>query len=149
MNTVAINAFTHAFDPSCTTPNGPTSAVTARPIPVNNTTIPRQNSAACFSDSPRDTPSRFRKKLSVIGIIGKTHGVKIAASPNPNATRRNVARLWSCGGLPELAALPGAAAAGGFDHSVYPAGGVNAEVFTAAGSTLSAAVRVVFFGRHC
>jgi hypothetical protein len=31
----------------------------------------------------------------VIGIIGKTHGVKMAARPNPKARARNPARLLS------------------------------------------------------
>ena len=44
--------------------------------------------AACTSP-----PRWFRKKETVIGIIGKTQGVKIAASPSPKAVSRNVARL--------------------------------------------------------
>ena len=43
-NTSAMKPFTQGFDPSCTTPNGPRTAVVSRPSPENSTTIPRQNS---------------------------------------------------------------------------------------------------------
>ena len=41
----AMNPFTHGFDPSCTTPNGPSSVVVRKPIAENSTMIPRQNTA--------------------------------------------------------------------------------------------------------
>src|ERR1043166_8210297 len=43
MNRVEINPFTHGFDPSWTTPDGPKIPVTPRPRPENRTMIPRQN----------------------------------------------------------------------------------------------------------
>src|SRR5580700_4955552 len=78
-NTIAMNPFTHGFDASCTTPNGPTAAVTPNPRAQNSTTMPSENTIAC-----RIPPRSFRKNETVIGIIGQTQGVKIAASPNPN-----------------------------------------------------------------
>src|SRR4051794_11996367 len=84
MNSAEMKPFTHGLDPSATTPNGPSSAVIASPIPVNSTIIPRQNTTACAT-----LDWRFRKYDIVIGIIGNTHGVKIEASPKPKATSRN------------------------------------------------------------
>ena len=45
---------------------------------------------ACMSD-PAAPDCRFRKNDIVIGIIGKTQGVKMGGSPKPNAASRNVA----------------------------------------------------------
>jgi hypothetical protein len=84
-----MKEFTHGFEPSWTTPKGPRIAATESPMPVNRTMIPRQNNPACLRLCARVMPSLFKKKESVMGIIGNTHGVKIAANPNPNATRRN------------------------------------------------------------
>src|ERR1700689_3280876 len=42
----------------------------------------------------RRVPWRFRKYDMVMGIMGKTQGVKMAARPNPKATSRNAPRLW-------------------------------------------------------
>src|ERR1039457_2097544 len=56
-----------------------------------------------------------------MGIMGKTHGVKIAARPKPKATSRNAPKLW----VPGLTCADGAAAArvfGGPVASAYPAG---------------------------
>src|ERR1022692_3091638 len=69
----------------------------------------------------RRVPWRFRKNDIVMGIMGKTHGVKIAARPKPKATSRNAPRLW----VPGLTCADGAAAArvfGGPVASAYPAG---------------------------
>src|SRR5207248_7210437 len=81
--------FTQGFEPSCFTPTGPSTAVTSSPNPENRTTMPRQKTIACASP-PRFSPDcRLRKYDMVIGIMGKTQGVKMHARPAPNATRRN------------------------------------------------------------
>ena len=49
--------------------------------------MPDENTTAC-----RIPPRWFRKNETVMGIIGNTHGVKIAARPSPNAVIRNVGR---------------------------------------------------------
>ncbi len=90
-NTSAMKPFTQGLDPSCTTPNGPSSAVAANPSDENSTTMPSENTAACTMLAFRDPVCRLRKNDMVIGIIGNTHGVKIAASPKPKATSRNMA----------------------------------------------------------
>src|SRR5882757_1081701 len=74
----------------------------------------------------------------VIGIIGKTQGVKIEANPKPNATARNPARLSDAAG-----ALPGG---GGGTASLNPAGMTTEEV--AAGSILTVAVPAHLDGTH-
>src|SRR5258706_4166448 len=89
MKTRAMKMFTHGLLPSCTTPNGPAITLVRNPSPVNRTTIPRQNTTACNTPSRRVLVCRFTKYETVKGIIGKTHGVKMAASPAPNAVRRN------------------------------------------------------------
>src|SRR5437016_6247235 len=88
--TSVMNPLTHGFEPSCCTPTGPAMALTRRPSPAKRTTIPRQNTIACDNAF-----LRVRKNETVIGIIGKTQGVKIDASPAPNAVRRNQAKLSS------------------------------------------------------
>ena len=104
----------------------------ARPSPENSTTIPRQNTTACIL-----LPlSRFRKNETVMGTMGKTQGVKIAASPKPNATSKNGARPpEACG-----CTAPGRA-------SLNPAGMLTAAIF-AAGSMVTAAVTVSRPGTH-
>ena len=77
----------------------------------------------------------------MIGIIGNTHGVKIAASPKPNATSRKLAKPWSS----ELCVF-GAAPSGPLRwpvNSVNPAGTTNSGR-GCAGSTLTLALRFVF-----
>ena len=71
-----------------------------------------------------------------MGIMGKTQGVKIAASPKPNATSRNAASPPAAAG----AAAPGLA-------SLNPAGMLTAAIF-AAGSMVTAAVTVSRPGTH-
>ena len=61
MKSAEMNAFTHGLEPRVTMPNGPRSAVVASPSPENNTTIPRQNTAACTTLSRRPPDGRFRK----------------------------------------------------------------------------------------
>src|ERR1700740_1623514 len=97
-------------------------------------------------------PRWFRKNETVMGIIGKTHGVKIAASPNPNAVSANAARpCWEgvgavAGGLIATATSEGPP---GFT-SIYPAGTLNSSMAgaNAAAVSLNAAVLVLGF-RHC
>src|SRR5260370_31933989 len=89
MKTMAMKIFTHGLFPSCTTPKGPAITLVRNPSPVNRTTIPRQNTTACKTPSRRLPDCRFTKYETVKGIIGKTQGVKMAASPAPNAVRRN------------------------------------------------------------
>ncbi len=98
-----MNPFTQGFDASCTTPNGPTAAVTPSPSAQNNTMIPSENTIAC-----RIPPRSFRKNETVIGIIGNTQGVKIDASPSPNAVSKN-ASMPSGRFLTEQRLLAGAA----------------------------------------
>ncbi len=79
----------------------------------------------------------------MIGIIGNTHGVKIAARPSPKAVIRNVGR-------PPLAASAGALGLGALAPalmtfiatapgliSVYPAGTTYAAGAAADGSTIT------------
>ncbi len=102
-NTTAITPFTHGFEPSCTTPNGPTSAVTNRPSEVKNNTIPPAYTAACST-------LRLRMNAETVnGIIGNTQGVNTAASPNPKATAAKPNRLSSFFGV----------AAGGAEAGVH------------------------------
>ncbi len=54
--------------------------------------IPRQNIAACVTACRRVDSGRFRKNDMVIGIIGNTHGVKMARKPKPNAASRKIPR---------------------------------------------------------
>jgi hypothetical protein len=142
MNSAEIKPLTHGLEPSCTTPKGPSSAVISRPIPEKSTMIPRQKTTACVTPSPLPADCRFRKNDMVIGIIGKTHGVKIEASPKPKATSRNPARLWSELVEAGTAVLPGA---GGL-ASAKPAGMTGAA---APGVTFRAAVPEKRDGTHC
>ena len=64
--------------------------------------------------------------------MGNTHGVKMEASPKPNATSRNAPMPWSCG------APPGGCGAGAFG-SAYPAG-IAGEAEAAEASIVSGAV---------
>jgi hypothetical protein len=58
--------------------------------------------------SLREPEGRFRKKDIVIGIMGKTQGVKIAAMPRPNASSRNPANPCRAGAS-GVGTLPGSA----------------------------------------
>src|ERR1700690_2511353 len=92
------------------------------------------------------------KNETVIGIIGKTQGVKMAASPSPKAVRRNVARLpfaeAGVAGLAGFGLLTCAATAPGL-ISVYPAGTTKAAATGAAGSTFNVKTAVFLRGgRH-
>ena len=51
--------------------------------------------------SRRVPDCRLRKYDIVIGIIGKTQGVKIEASPKPKATRMKPPSPWPCAAAPE------------------------------------------------
>ena len=93
-NTSAMKAFTQTLAPTWLTPAGPSASVATSPRPVNKTMIPRQNVNACAK--PPFWPT---KKDIVMGIMGKTQGVKTAASPNPNASTRNDPRSESCSAL--------------------------------------------------
>ena len=87
--TKAIRLLTHGLEPSFTTANGPSAAVNPKPIAVNKSMIPRQNTSACRTACPRVGFPWFRKNDMVIGIIGNTQGVKMEASPKPKASSRN------------------------------------------------------------
>ena len=56
---------------------------------VNRSTMPRQKTTACRTACARDSPAWLRKNDRMIGIIGKTQGVKMAAKPKLKASRRN------------------------------------------------------------
>src|SRR5580692_1233034 len=45
-NTIAMNVFTHGFEPNWTTPNGPTAAATPSPSAQNRKIMPNENTAA-------------------------------------------------------------------------------------------------------
>src|SRR4051794_3765804 len=107
MNSAEMKPLTHGLDPSVTMPNGPRMAVVARPSPENSTTIPRQKTRAWTMLSRRPPDWRFRKYDIVIGIMGKTQGVKIEARPNPKATARKPARLSGDAGAELVAAVEG------------------------------------------
>ena len=78
----------------------------------------------------------------MIGIMGKTQGVKMEASPKPKATSRKAPRPWSCGGW---GGAMRRAAAGGFGFGV--AGG-NAGAVAGGGRVHGQGRRAVHFGRH-
>src|SRR5215475_7349460 len=88
-------------------------------------------------------PRWFRKNETVIGIIGKTHGVKIERRPKPNAARAKVPRL-SVGAPGAVAAL--ADGGGAAPGSKYPAG-IAAVTAGAAESTVNVNAAEAFFGR--
>jgi hypothetical protein len=133
-----MKPFTQGFDPSCTTPNGPRMAVVIRPNPENSTTIPRQKSTA-WKTLSRRVPCRFRKNDMVMGIMGKTQGVKMAARPKPKATSRNAPRPWVSGrGRPGGRPRTWGSAP---LTSVYPAGMAEAAA-RAAGSMVRVALAV-------
>src|ERR1700722_10456412 len=88
----------------------------------------------------RRVPWRFRKYDMVMGIMGKTQGVKMAAKPNPKATSRNVPRLCVAV-VAELGEAAAARAFGGPVNSMNPAG-MAAAAERAAGSTVRLAVAV-------
>src|SRR5260370_42112398 len=77
-------------------------------MPENSTIIPRQNTAAWNTLSRRVADGLFRKNDMVIGIIGKTQGVKIASKPAPNAKARKGVNPCSSGLGAEGAAEAGA-----------------------------------------
>ena len=54
--------------------------------------IPRQKTTACTMLSRRPPDCRLRKYDIVIGIMGKTQGVKMEASPKPKATARKASQ---------------------------------------------------------
>ena len=105
----AMKPLTHGFEPSCTMPNGPRIAVATRPRPENSTMMPRQKISACVTLSRRDPDGRFRKNDMVIGIIGNTQGVKIAARPKPNAVSRKSRKILRIAPASALAAGGGRA----------------------------------------
>ena len=81
-----------------------------------------------------------------MGTIGKTHGVKMAARPNPKAAARNNARPCES----PAAAAPGevvVATALGL-ASMYPAGAANAATFAEASTTRVAVTARFTGGRH-
>src|SRR5689334_11616057 len=125
-------------------------AVTPKPKAQNKTTMPDENTNAC-----KIPPRWFRKNETVIGIIGNTQGVKIAASPNPKAVIRNAGRPLAAAsaGAVELRALVPAlftltATAPGL-ISVKPAGAMNPFGAVAEGSTINVKDAVFFLGgRH-
>jgi hypothetical protein len=134
-NSTAMKPFTQGFEPSCLTPTGPSSAVTSNPKPEKRTMIPRQKTTACATP-PRFPPDCWwRKNDIVMGIMGKTQGVKIQASPAPKATSRNAPQPCASGDGTAADAADGGWA------SANPAG-MARDGAGAAGSTVSATVRV-------
>src|ERR1700735_5729056 len=96
-----MNAFTHGLLPSLTTPEAPEMAVISTPRPVNKTMMPRQKTIACNTPSRLPPDWRFKKNETVNGIMGKTQGVKMAASPAPNAIRKKPRPEDCCTGAGE------------------------------------------------
>src|SRR5271156_3818194 len=97
MNTSPMALFTHGLLPSFTTPIGPAIDLTRNPRPVKKTMTPTQKTTACMMPSRRLPVCRFRKYDTVNGIMGKTQGVKIAASPAPKAVSKNKPKSADCG----------------------------------------------------
>src|SRR6202162_6621681 len=91
-----MKPFTQGLLPSCTTPNGPAMVFIKTPRPVNKTTIPRQKTTACSRPSRRLPVCRLIKYDTVNGIMGKTQGVKMAASPAPKAVSKNRPKPDDC-----------------------------------------------------
>src|SRR5690242_16608690 len=122
MKTIAMNVFTHGLLPNCTTPNGPAMALTMTPRAVNRTIMPRQKMMACVMPSRLVPDCRLMKYETVKGIIGNTHGVKMAARPAPKvASRNSVKSVEGCGcavGGADFEAGAAACAATGLTNSV-------------------------------
>ena len=91
--------------------------------------MPREKTTAC-----KIPPRWFKKNETVMGIIGKTQGVKMAARPSPKAVIKNVGRLpvLAGAGVSAAAFTTLTAAAPGL-ISVYPAGTTYAAGAAAAG----------------
>jgi hypothetical protein len=83
----------------------------------------------------------------VIGIMGKTQGVKMEARPKPKATARNASSPSA--GTPGAAGVAAvdAAAGSGARGSEYPAG-ITTAAGAAAGSTVRVAAPVHLDGTH-
>ena len=120
------------------------------------TMIPRQNSTAWNTPSRFSPSCRFTKYETVNGIIGKTQGVKMAASPAPNAVSRkrpNPAEV--CGAAEGAVGVPtavdadsGAEEAAAGLNSLKPVG-MTITCDFAAGSMFNVAVAVLRLGgRH-
>src|SRR5689334_2781184 len=115
--------------------------------------MPDENTTAC-----KIPPRWFRKKETVMGIIGNTQGVKIAARPSPKAVIRNASKPLALGAAgepaepgvePAPALVTFTATAPGL-ISVYPAGTTYAAGAAAAGSMVIVNETVFFRGgKHC
>src|ERR1017187_6673055 len=88
MNRTVMKPLTQGLEPSCLTPTGPSSRVARRPREEKRTTIPSQKTTACMAPSRFPPDCWWRKYDMVMGIMGKTQGVKMEASPKPKATSR-------------------------------------------------------------
>src|ERR1700685_937504 len=106
--------------------------------------MPDENTTAC-----KTPPRWFRKKKTVMGIIGNTQGVKIAARPSPKAVIRNAGRppVDASAGAPADAGLAASmtftARAPGL-ISVHPPGATNPFGAVAEGSTINVKEAVFF-----
>ena len=80
MKTAAMTPLTQRLEPSWTTPKGPRIAVTASPRPEKARRCRGRRPPPADYRGFRRT-CRFRKYDIVIGIIGKTQGVKMEARP--------------------------------------------------------------------
>src|SRR5262249_2853225 len=89
---VAMPRTTHVFA-SAEPISVPLSAL-ATPSGVKSAAIPRTNVADSAIPRPREA-SVAPKIETVIGTIGKTHGVRLATNPKPNETAAAMARPFS------------------------------------------------------
>ena len=96
-NIRAINRFTQTFAPSVCMPKGPRTTDTAAPRPVNKAMTPTTNTVACITEAFFSPDCVDMKYDIVIGIIGKTQGVKMANKPMPKARPAKRKRPWSAG----------------------------------------------------
>ena len=114
MNRAAMKPLTQGFEPSVTIPKGPRRGG-GEPDSGEQHDDSEAEDQRLDDTFPPSPDCRFRKYDIVIGIIGKTQGVKIDARPNPKATARKPASL--SGG-----AASAAGASAGALGSAYPLG---------------------------
>ena len=138
-----MKPLTHGFDPSCTTPNGPEDRRDEQSEAGEQHDDPEAEDHRLHRRCRAAPPDcRLRKYDIVIGIIGKTQGVKIEARPKPKATSRKAPSPWCR--RPRRRRRP----AGGGRLGFGVAGG-NGDAAAAAGSTVRVAVPDHRDGTHC
>ena len=89
MNGAPINKFTHGLDASWLAPEAPKNTANKNPKRVNVVIIPRAYTSAFLIGFLPEVSPCWVKNETVIGIIGKTHGVNKAKNPIDAANNMN------------------------------------------------------------